>query len=656
MSIIARSIAFDISTTWGGAYPLLRGIKFSLAGSEEVLTLSDFTAYASSTWAGYNPEAVFVSALEGAFDCSIGRRIWSAADGVVNSRIVIVFNGNVELDLIEVNNGHCSGGDTEFGARAVNITSTLSVMTDAVYNAAVNGGIVIGDTEWPIHTALNEKEWNTVYTEVPSSGIWGDMDLLGTPASSFDALVTVDASRGRKTSQLQFNGDANTSLKGDGTWAAGGGGSSDSWETVPLTALGEWLSVSSINGLFYMSGTIGGPSGGRVATSVDGVNWVEDLSDNYAGYDVHSGGKYISGSHYSFDGLRRAGKLSLPNSPFVTASENLIYSDMAIGNGMIIGVAVKASGWTTAITKSVDNGISWTAHTVPGTGEFDSWYFASFLKGMFIVATRDAVFGTNKIITSPDGETWTNRGTSTYIPDGRAVGNANVVCMPTTDGGVLRSTDGLTWTFVGLPGSPSENGQLAYGNGIFMYVMPTNTYSSTDGLTWTTTARPANGRGMVTFNNGIFVAGGDDYAEVYGSVDVPHTLNYVVPNNQIHLSVRTTNATEATMSVGGDNNGDMRFDINQTVAFIILVSAYNYDDEEGAAYKFSGAVRIDGEENVALVGTVGADMAREETSMTGCAVVVEADDTAKILAVRVTGLAGTTIDWNANVTFCKSGY
>jgi hypothetical protein len=136
--------------------------------------------------------------------------------------------------------------------------------------------------------------------------------------------------------------------------------------------------------------------------------------------------------------------------------------------------------------------------------------------------------GTNSyIITSPDGETWTERNptvSKTIALNSVTYGGGVYVAVGAADGSdayVLSSTDGTTWT----ERANAKNFALhsvCYGNGTFVAVGGadgTDAYilSSTDGSTWTERANPKNFElRAVTYGNDLFVAmGATDGSDTY---------------------------------------------------------------------------------------------------------------------------------------------
>ena len=114
-------------------------------------------------------------------------------------------------------------------------------------------------------------------------------------------------------------------------------------------------------------------------------------------------------------------------------------------------------------------GVTWTARAA---AEANAWNDVTYGNGLFVAVARD---GTNRVMTSPDGTTWTTRAT----PFG--------------------NTFEANWWM-----------DVTYGNGLFVAVAESGTnrvMTSPDGVTWTArAAAEANIWYEVTYANGLFVA------------------------------------------------------------------------------------------------------------------------------------------------------
>ena len=173
-----------------------------------------------------------------------------------------------------------------------------------------------------------------------------------------------------------------------------------------------------------------------------------------------------------------------------------------------IGLYVAVGQGTNSIVTSM-NGITWTGRSA--TVFTDSGKSVCYAKELWIAVGQ----GGNSIATSPDGITWTGRGKTALSGYGIGVAYGNGVSVAVGSGAntIATSTDGITWT--GRTGTTVFNSvgwSVAYGAGLWVAVGSTtssigngNTIAtSTDAVTWT-------GRyNYIFYNNAYGVAYGKD--------------------------------------------------------------------------------------------------------------------------------------------------
>ena len=148
------------------------------------------------------------------------------------------------------------------------------------------------------------------------------------------------------------------------------------------------------------------------------------------------------------------------------------------------------------------DGAQWANVTLPGTSSFTStaWNGSVFCSGS--KATM--------VMTSPDGEAWTQRAFPVDINcsvvlsvDGvfYAIGGDTVAVST-----MLRSVDGITWTQHSLPASMSLYGATWNGS-IFCAVGANRIATSSNGTTWSYTAAPSGlTYKKIVWNGTIFCA------------------------------------------------------------------------------------------------------------------------------------------------------
>ncbi len=187
-----------------------------------------------------------------------------------------------------------------------------------------------------------------------------------------------------------------------------------------------------------------------------------------------------------------------------TAAEANSWSSVTYGNGLFVAVA---NFGTNRVMTSPD-GITWTARSA---AQANSWSSVTYGNGLFVAVSYD---GTNRVMTSPDGITWTAR-TAAEANQWYGVTYGNGLYVAVAGSGtnqVMTSPDGITWT-ARAASQANTWSSVTYGNGLFAAVAITGTnrvMTSPDGITWTNrTAAEATTWRAVTYGNGLFVAVAD---------------------------------------------------------------------------------------------------------------------------------------------------
>ena len=183
-----------------------------------------------------------------------------------------------------------------------------------------------------------------------------------------------------------------------------------------------------------------------------------------------------------------------------SAAEANQWRDVLFSNNIFVACSVNG---TNRVMTSPD-GITWTARSVTA----GSWNSVAFGRGLFVIV-GDSVL--NSVFTSPDGITWTERALTTSNNwNGVAYGNGRFVAVASsgTDR-VMYSIDGINWTQL-TPPEDSAWLDIAYGNGLFVAVASSGTnqiMTSPDGINWTLRDQPSNDDwGSITYGDGVFVA------------------------------------------------------------------------------------------------------------------------------------------------------
>ena len=182
-----------------------------------------------------------------------------------------------------------------------------------------------------------------------------------------------------------------------------------------------------------------------------------------------------------------------------TAPEANQWESVTYANGLFVAV-----GWSNSVANRVmtsPDGVTWTARSAPSS----QWQSVTYGNGLFVAVAN---YNTDRVMTSPDGITWTAR-TAAAAAQWTSVTYANglFVAVASSSNYVMTSPDGVTWTARTGTASNYWN-SVTFGNGLFVAVANSGgVMTSPDGITWTArSAAEANNWFEVTYGNGLFVA------------------------------------------------------------------------------------------------------------------------------------------------------
>ena len=218
--------------------------------------------------------------------------------------------------------------------------------------------------------------------------------------------------------------------------------------------------------------------------------------------------------------------------------------------GMIEGSDAASSTITIDNKSTNDINLSvstWTTQLMDSITLTSGWQSATYANGLFVAVAISGVSG-NRVMTSPDGITWTIR-TSAADNSWWSVtyGNGMFVAITSdsTSTPVMSSPDGINWTLrIGLPSSI-----LTYGGGLFLSISGSNVATSSNGVTWSTsTGIYSNSWNALAYGAGSFVVLSyeTDYGMVYSRVRV---VDLVPFNNKITLTFTTPPDTDISSAL-----------------------------------------------------------------------------------------------------------
>lgn len=239
-------------------------------------------------------------------------------------------------------------------------------------------------------------------------------------------------------------------------------------------------------------------------------------------------------------------------SSTLNAWRDVIYADGKF-------VAVAPVGVNDRIMTSPD-GITWTGRPIPRS---NAWTSVAFGNNLYVVvgASGDG----SRVMTSPDGIIWSvGSGIPNNLWASVTFGNNLFVAVSST-GEIMRSSNGVIWTLFPTTFANSWSA-ITFGNGLFVVVSSTGpnggrVITSPDGISWTPRAAPAANWTSVTFGNGIFMAVARNIY-MTSSDGITWTLNSIgIPNDWSGVTFGTDGFVAVSQTGSGNrvatstNNG-----------------------------------------------------------------------------------------------------
>lgn len=269
------------------------------------------------------------------------------------------------------------------------------------------------------------------------------------------------------------------------------------WTNIILPDTGNWRGLARGNGLFVMVGD------DRIYTSPDGEAWTErtNPTSDYYNDVIYANGRFVavavSGAGnriiYSNDGKTWVSALTVPQSN----------SFKSITYGLGLYVLVSSDGTNRVMTSP--DGDTWTVRVA---AEANAWTSITFYNNLFVAVSTD---GTNRVMTSPDAITWTARSAAEANSYQSITAGNGLYLAVSSDGTnrVMTSPDATTWT---ARAASVANSWLAvkFGGGIFVACSNSGTLdrimTSPDGITWTTRVTPADTPyDAIVYHDGLFL-------------------------------------------------------------------------------------------------------------------------------------------------------
>jgi hypothetical protein len=234
-----------------------------------------------------------------------------------------------------------------------------------------------------------------------------------------------------------------------------------------FVAVGNEVAMSSPDGVTWTTRTIG-------SGNWTGITWDTTLAKFIA---VRSGASAISADGINWTFYFQSTYDHIWDAQ--SAAESTVWTAITWSPELSLFVAVARNG-TNRVMSSPD-GITWTARSTSAY----SWNSIAWSPELSLFVAIEAD-GAQKSLTSPDGITWTERSTPTGNWLSVIFANSMFIALAFASNKAITSTDGINWTerttaasanWTGLAWSPSLSLFAAVGNGVCM--------TSPDGITWT---------------------------------------------------------------------------------------------------------------------------------------------------------------------------
>jgi hypothetical protein len=344
---------------------------------------------------------------------------------------------------------------------------------------------------------------------VDGAGSGLDADLLDGVQGSGYSLASHTHTAASILTNLKTVDGAGSGLDADLLWGLSGKWIMPGimWTCANNIIGSSWKSVGYGNGLFVAVALSGSYN---IMTSLDGIFWQPRNQSSLAISSVcYGNGLFVAVSPTSMPDFSQVLTNSEPIVlPWVNrfASSGNYWQSVCYGYGLFVAVANGGVGYR--VMTSPD-GITWTGRSCPS----NQWLSVCYGNGIFVAVSSGG--GANNVMTSPNGTTWTIRTTPTQNDSWRSVcyGNGLFVAVAQINTGytqVMTSPDGITWT---LRNSIVSNDwqSVCYGNGLFVAVANSGVGNrvmiSSDGVGWSSCGSAADNPWLsVCYGNGLFAA------------------------------------------------------------------------------------------------------------------------------------------------------
>jgi PKD domain len=300
------------------------------------------------------------------------------------------------------------------------------------------------------------------------------------------------------------------------------------WFTRANSSIGDFHALAASPNKVIAVGEDYSRFKGPVATSTNGTTWTDtQLGQNQQAFAaIWDGNQFLlAGQDYTFDAP--VGWLGCVfTSPTANANTwtRRIYSGSSlrgIAYGNNVHVAVGDNG---TIRRSTDGGVNWSLVPSGTTRRLASVAFGG---GKFVavghIYTAPDYSGDNIVLTSTDGQTWTNASTGAGVDswqDFRKIAWTHDRFLASGWYSKIRHSTDLGATFSTSRTTTEEIASFAYGNGIWFATGIDKDNSdadvdlvSSDGSNWSNLTTPSlDTRNAAIFFNNTFITAGDNHS------------------------------------------------------------------------------------------------------------------------------------------------
>jgi uncharacterized protein (TIGR02145 family) len=243
------------------------------------------------------------------------------------------------------------------------------------------------------------------------------------------------------------------------------------WTQRTASSNNNWAGITFGDGKFVAVAQSG--TGNRVMTSTNGINWTSRTSpvDNFWRSVTYGNNLFVAVSTTgtndrvmtSPDGINWTARTSASN-------DNWRY--VTYGNGTFVAVNTTANVVSGQNVMTSTNGINWTLRTTPNQSGF-AWTAVTYGNGQFVALSNNGSQSNPKtiVLKSTDGINWTAAPSinNNYFSVTYGAGQFVAVGQVGAGNRVMTSPDGETWT---IRNSAEDNGwnSVTYGNNTFVAV------------------------------------------------------------------------------------------------------------------------------------------------------------------------------------------